>query len=120
MKQNIITSLLKQQETVFSDVEVSYDVPYFTKNGSATQTTTSSPTTTASTTSTTFTSSTFQTRTYPLKPLRTTTPLPTSENPLLRFYPQGGSKEEPEEQVVIHLPRIITWPVKSFLTLLTK
>jgi hypothetical protein len=40
--------------------------------------------------------------------------LPTSENPLLRFYPQGGSKEEPEDQVVIYVPRLIIWLLKGF------
>ena len=92
------------QETVFSDVEVSHDVPYFTKNGSATPTTTSAPTTTSLTTSSVSSSSDditgtpFPTRIIHLKPLRTTTPMPTSANPLLRFYPQSGSKEDPDTE----------------------
>jgi len=104
---NLQTSLfLSFQETVFSDVEVSHDVPYFTKNGSATPTTTSAPTTTLLTTSgisnssDDITGTPFPTHIIYLKPLRTTTPMPTSANPLLRFYPQSGSKEDPDTEEV--------------------
>ena len=58
----------------------------------------SAPTTsTPSVPSSSATSTPFPTRiVFPLKPLRTTTPMPTSINPLLRFYPQDGASKEDE------------------------
>lgn len=80
------------RETVFTDIQTVHDAPYFSNNGSLgptlAPTTTPSPTTTETTTTSKVTM-----RTYPLKPKRTTTPMPTSENPLLRFYPQEAENE---------------------------
>ena len=57
----------------------------------------SAPTTSTPVTSSSETSTPFPTRiVFPLEPLRTTTPMPTSINPLLRFYPQEGASKEDE------------------------
>ena len=59
----------------------------------------SAPTTSTRVTSSSETSTPFPTRiVFPLKPLRTTTPMPTSINPLLRFYPQEGASKEEETE----------------------
>ena len=75
-------------------------VPYFIQNGSAAPTTTTTTTTTTTSSTTTVLISTTKvnpTQLWTLRPKRTTTPLPTEENPLLRFYPLEEEEEENEE-----------------------
>jgi len=95
------------QETLLANVAVTKGRPYFIANGTeAPTTTTTTPTsTTTQTTTTTLTTSTrtttssedLTTDTTTLRPKRTTTPLPTQENPLWRFYPM---EEEAEDEMM--------------------
>ena len=64
--------------------------PYFIFNGTEAPTTTTTTTTTTATTTVVTTSPTMKewfTKPITQRPKRTTTPMPTEENPLLRFYP---------------------------------
>jgi hypothetical protein len=90
------------QETLLANVAVTKGRPFFVTNGTeAPTTTTTTPTsTTTQTTTTTMTTSTATTTsedltkdTTTLRPKRTTTPMPTEENPLWRFYPMEAEDE---------------------------
>jgi len=87
------------QETVLANIVVKKAPPYFIFNGTEAPTTTT--TTTMSTTSTTVvtTAATVKewfTKPATQRPKRTTTPMPTEENPLLRFYPVEDFEETNE------------------------
>merc|ERR1712109_16908 len=80
------------QETVLANIVVKKGPPHFIYNGTDAPTTTSTTTTTISTVSTTVitteaTKKKWFTKSITQRPKRTTTPMPTEENPLLRFYP---------------------------------
>ena len=89
-------------ETVLSEVKTDYGAPYYTHNGTQAPTTT---TTTTSTSVSTTDSPTLRTSRRPPgfiklstpRPRRTTTPIPTEPNPLLRFYPQFSNNEFQDE-----------------------
>jgi len=89
------------QETVLANIVVKKAPPHFIYNGTDAPTTTSTTTTTISTVSTTVVTTTatnkkwFTNKTQ--RPKRTTTPMPTEENPLLRFYPVEDDFEESNE-----------------------
>ena len=100
-------------ETLLSDVRTVYGRPYFTRNG------TFAPTTTTTTTPPPFyllgggshfkaprtmnplwpggTTSSPTTLPPLSRPRRTTTPLPTTQNPLRRFYPQFGDSDDSDD-----------------------
>jgi len=71
-------------ETLLTDVELKRGSPYFTETGELSPTTTTTTTTARPTTTTTTTTTTTSTT---LRPKRTTTQLPTTVNPLRKFYP---------------------------------
>jgi len=78
------------QETVLTNIIVKKGPPYFIFNGTEAPTTTTTTTTTTATTTVITTSPTMKewfTKPITQRPKRTTTPMPTEENPLLRFYP---------------------------------
>jgi len=89
------------QETVLANIIVKKGLPYFIFNGTEAPTTTTTTTTTMSTESTTVvtTAATVKewfTKSATQRPKRTTTPMPTEENPLLRFYPVEDFEETNE------------------------
>merc|ERR1712156_331785 len=69
------------QETVLTNIIVKKGPPYFIFNG------TEAPTATTTVISTSPTMKEWFTKPITQRPKRTTTPMPTEENPLLRFYP---------------------------------
>lgn len=99
-------------ETLLTDVRTEYGRPYFTNNGTyaPTTTTTTTPSTTTLKVTTTpeipaqmgsawpqhsIPSGSFMLSTTS-RPRRTTEPLPTSTNPLLRFYPTAADPSDPQ------------------------
>jgi len=79
------------QETVLANIIVKKGPPYFIFNGTEAPTTTTTSTTTTTVTTTVVTTAPTMkewfTKPITQRPKRTTTPMPTEENPLLRFYP---------------------------------
>merc|ERR1712008_481394 len=82
------------QETVLANIVVKKAPPYFIFNGTEAPTTTTTTSTTVVTTAATVKEWFTQPATQ--RPKRTTTPMPTEENPLLRFYPVEDFEETNE------------------------
>jgi len=89
------------QETVLANIVVKKGPPHFIYNGTDAPTTTTTTTTTISTVSTTVATTAATKKKWftnaTQRPKRTTTPMPTEENPLLRFYPVEDDFEESNE-----------------------
>jgi len=92
------------QETVLANIVVKKGPPHFIYNGTEAPTTTTTTTTTISTVSTTVattaaTKKKWFTKPGTQRPKRTTTPMPTEENPLLRFYPVADDDFEESNEI---------------------